>query len=174
MTDDELKDYSKKVKAQADQILSSTNLVHTLEEYGQVFINGSYTLDLMYGADLDIIVATDDIRDSSQNAVKKLIEQEAFQKYEYGDFVKFSREGRPKGYIIVLKTEVDGVKWEVEIWFLNSFEEQKKSLLEIKEKLDESARINILRAKYERDVSGKSKHDLSSFEIYRQALENKS
>lgn len=173
MTDDELREYSKRIKTQADHILSSTNLVRTLEAFGNVFVNGSYPLNVMYAPDLDIIVATDDIRTSSQNAIRKLIEQEDFQKYEYGDFVKFPREERPRGYIVVLKTTIENIEWEVEIWFLSSFEKERDSLLGIKEKLNSTLRMKILRAKYERDISGKTKHDLSSFEIYKQVLENK-
>lgn len=172
MTDDELREYSKRIKAQADHVLSSTNLVRTLEAFGNVFVNGSYPLDLMYGPDLDIIVATDDIRTSSQNAIRKLIGQEDFQKYEYGDFVKFPRGERPRGYIVALKTTVEDVEWEIEIWFLPSFEEERDSLLRIKEKLNKTTRMKILRAKHERDISGKTKHDLSSFEIYKQVLED--
>lgn len=172
MTDDELAQYSKKIKSQADQIFTSTNLVHTLQTFGNVLINGSYPLDLMYGPDLDIIVATDDIRTASQNAIRMLIEQGDFQKCEYGDFVKFPREDRPRGYIVVLKITVEQVEWEVEIWFLTSFEEEHDSLLKIKEKLDGTMRIKILRAKHERETSGKTKYDLSSFEIYKQVLEN--
>lgn len=172
MTDDELREHSKTIKAQADHILSSTKLIHTLEAFGNVFVNGSYPLDVMYGPDLDIIVATDDIRTASQNAIRTLIGQENFQRYEYGDFVKFPREERPRGYIVALKTTVENVEWEVEIWFLSSFDEERDSLLRIKEKLNKTMRKKILRAKHERDISGKTKHDLSSFEIYKQVLGN--
>ena len=170
MTDDELRKYSKRTKAQADHILTSTNLIHTLEAFGNVFINGSYPLDIMYGPDLDIIVATDDIRASSQKAIKKLIEQENFKRYEYGDFVKFPQEKRPQGYIVALKTTVENVEWEIEIWFLPSFKKERDYLLWVKEKLNETTRLKILKAKHERNISGKSKHDLSSFEIYKQIL----
>ncbi len=170
MTDDELREYSKKIKTQADRILTSTNLVRTLEAFGDVFINGSYPLDIMYDPDLDVIVAADDIRASSQNSIKKLIEQENFKRYEYGDFVKFPREKRPQGYIVALKTTVENVEWEVEIWFLPSFEKERNYLLWIKERLNKTTRMKILKAKHERNKSGKTKHDLSSFEIYKQVL----
>jgi len=165
-----LSTFSNKIKTQADYIMESTNLVSTLEEFGEVLVHGSYPLDIMYSADIDIVVTAEDIRAVSLNAFKTLIELRQFQKFEYGDFVKFRRENRPQGYIIVLKTTVEDIKWEIEIWFLTSSVKEYNNFQWLKERINASARKKILEAKHLREVTGKTKHQLSSYELYKQIL----
>lgn len=161
---------SKHTKLVADKILDSSNLIAILSKFGAAEIIGSYKYDLMYGPDLDIIVETDKPRDSSMNAFNELIKNESFSKYEYGDFVKYPRNDRPKGYIIVLKIEVEGVKWEIEIWFLTKENRPVNELDKSLSNLTEDQRNQILRLKQEREEKGLDKNNLSSSEIYKKVL----
>lgn len=161
---------SKHTKQIADKILVSTNLTEILSEFGKVEVIGSYKYDLMYGPDLDIIVETDQPQVSSFNALSKLIQTELFAKYEYGDFVKFPRVNRPRGYIIVLKIEVDSVKWEIEIWFLNKNEIPHDNLEVLIKNMTKNQRDEILKLKHVREESGLDKNNLSSMEIYKKVL----
>lgn len=162
---------SNRTKQIADRILVSTNLVETLSKFGKTEVIGSYKYDLMYGPDLDIVVETDQPRISSFNALSTLIQTELFAKYEYGDFVKFPRTNRPNGYIIVLKIEVDHVKWEIEIWFLNKSEISHDNLEELIKNMTDSQRDEILELKNEREESGLDKNNFSSVEIYKKVLD---
>lgn len=170
MTLEEIVSHSNKIKMQADYIMESTNLISTLGAFGNVFVHGSYPLNIMYGPDIDIVVTTDDIRNASLDAFKKLVELRQFQKFEYGDFVKFPREKRPQGYIIVFKTTVEDIKWEIEIWFLNSSAKERENFEWLKERINENTRKEILKAKHLREATGKTKHQLSSHELYKQIL----
>lgn len=170
MDTNELIQFSENTKRQAGFLLQSTNLLDILKEFGDIHIIGSYPLDIMYGPDIDILVETKDIKSSSMKALQKIVEKELFRKIEYGDFVKFPMDKRPKGYILVLKAEVEGVKWEVEVWFLDNVSEQLKYNQLLKSKINKDNRMEILKAKHERETSNTSKHNLSSYEIYRQVL----
>ena len=171
MTDDELLRYSHEQKQTADKILSDTKLIPLLSKYGKCTLAGSYAYDLMGASDIDLIVETENPRETSLKVMKELLEAEQFQKYQYGDFEKFPRKNRPKSFIIVLISEVDGVKWEIEIWFERQFPQ---NLIEIdsliKERLTPELRLVILRLKLERDKHGDDKHRLSSSTIYKAVL----
>lgn len=161
---------SKNTKQSADEILSTTNLISILSKFGNTEIIGSYKYDLMYGPDLDIIVETNNPKTSSFNALIKLIQSELFAKYEYGDFVKFPRIDRPHGYIIVLKIDLEGVRWEIEIWFLDTKERPQNDLDSLLMNLTGNQKNEILKLKHERDESGMNKTTLSSMEIYKKVL----
>lgn len=161
---------SKKTKQSADKILSTTSLISILSKFGNAEIIGSYKYDLMYGPDLDIIVETDNPKTSSFNALVKLIQSELFAKYEYGDFVKFPKNNRPHGYILVLKIDLEGVRWEIEIWFLDTKERPQNDLDSLLMNLTENQKSEILKLKHEREKSGINKNNLSSMEIYKKVL----
>lgn len=167
----EIELFSQKIKQAADKILETTGLIEILREFGEVEISGSYKYDLMWGPDIDIIVLTQETREASKEALRKLIDLRLFQKYEYGDFVTFKRDGRPESYIVNLILPYEGRKWEIEVWF---FKEMPTSQMDIdsliKNKLNRENKIKILEMKKLRDEKGLSKHNLSSTEIYREIL----
>jgi len=141
-----------------------------LSQVGKPEIIGSYALDLMFDEDIDIVVETDNPKKSAKETLNYFIDKETTQKYEFGDFVKFPRENRPQGYIVNLKTVYENAKWEVEIRFFKDTSEYKKQLKIYQDKIDENSREKILEAKYQRRLSGKSKYEKSSFEIYEEIL----
>lgn len=170
----ELLKYSEKQKLTATKILEDSNLVPLLSNYGKCSLVGSYSYDLMCGSDIDLIIETDNPREASIKAVRALIDARQFQKYQYGDFEKFPRINRPMSFIIVLISDIDGVKWETEIWFERLFPQ---TLIEIdsliKERLTSESRLIILRLKMERNKRGEDKHRLSSSKIYKAVLVDK-
>jgi hypothetical protein len=166
-----LNEYSQKIKSTAQKLLDETNLIQILSKYGQVMIGGSFKYDLMWGPDIDIVVLCDDTRKASLSALEELLDLRLFQKYEYGDFVKFSRDGRPRSYIMPLILPFDGQKWEVEVWF---FEDYPSSQLEIDNLVtdnitDDLKRI-ILSMKKQREELCETKHKISSTDIYKKVL----
>ncbi len=100
----------------------------------------------------------------------KLIETESFAKYEYGDFFKFPRINRPHGYIINLKTEVDGVRWEIEVWFMTEKDRPNNELDLLLSNLTKNQVNKILKLKHDRKEKGLNKNNHSSIEIYKKVL----
>jgi hypothetical protein len=163
--------YSQKIKGQADTILEETGLIKILSEFGTPHVVGSYAMDLMYDPNLDIIVTSKDIRNSSVQALQRIIEKRICQKLEYGDFVKFKREKRPEGYIIVLKIAVDGIKWEVEIWFLPSATKEEKDVRDILSTMTSEQKDRILEFKHLLNKNSITKYSISSSKIYEAVID---
>jgi len=161
---------SSKRRNQAEQILANGNIVKTLSKYGKSTIIGSYNLDVMYDSDIDIVVLTKNPLASSHAALNDFIRQRKFQKYEYGDFVKFKRVNRPRGFIVNLHTIISGLKWEIEIWFLKSITKEKKLNEFLKKEITKDNQLQILKLKHNRATKKLSKHDLSSIDIYRKVI----
>ncbi len=171
MTDLELQQYSLEQKSTATEIMSKSDLMTILSKYGECSVVGSYSYDLMYGPDIDIVVITKNPREMSVKTIKELIDARQFQKYQYGDFEKFPKVGRPDSFIIVLISEVNGVKWETEIWFHKQYPEGvlvTDAL--IRDKLDAESKLAILKLKEERSRNGDNKHHVSSVDIYKAVL----
>lgn len=165
-----IKEHSRNTRDQAKTLLESTDLIKILKNFGDVHIIGSYPLDIMYGPDIDIVVESKNIRENSIKALNEIVKKELFRKIEYGDFVKFPMDKRPKGYILVLKAVVKNVKWEIEVWFLEDASKQLSYQKLLDSRLNKQNRIEILEAKHLRETSKLSKHSLSSFEIYKKVL----
>ncbi len=161
--------HSKQIKSVADEILSKTDLINILGEFGKVIIGGSYKYNLMWEPDIDIVVKCEDPRKASKLALQKLIELKLFQKYEYGDFVNFKREDRPESYIMNLRLPYTNQEWEIETWFFKEIPENQTDKL-IETKLNKDNKMTILQMKQKRAESGNTKHQISSAEIYKRVL----
>ena len=170
ISDIQILELSKKTKSTATQIIKESRLIEILSEFGNPIIIGSYELDLMIDQDIDIIVKTKSLKESAINSLHKLINSEIAHKYEFGDFIKFPKSDRPNGYIVNLKLKKNGESWEIEIWFLKEIKTYQKQIEEYLSKLNRENRLTILKEKYQRKISGKDKHELSSFKIYSKIL----
>jgi hypothetical protein len=171
MNDTELLSLAEAQRLTATRIVSESGVIPLLSKYGKCTVVGSFMYDLMYGSDIDLVVETEDPRNSSLAAIKELMDNRQFQKYQYGDFEKFPKPGRPKSFIVVLISDIQGVRWETEIWFQESYPQDKIDIDNlVKTKLTPENRMAILRLKYEREVSGDDKHKLSSTDIYKAVL----
>lgn len=163
--------YSEKIKADADQLMETTDIINNLSEFGQINIGGSYKYDLMWNPDIDIVVVCDNPRQKSVEALRKMVDLRLFQKYEYGDFEKFKRENRPESFILNLILPYGGQKWEIEIWFMTEYPENQRKIDElIESRLDDENRTKILEMKKSRSEKGFDKHSISSVDIYSQVL----
>ncbi|HCQ31219.1 TPA: hypothetical protein DIU27_02465 [Candidatus Collierbacteria bacterium] len=173
MYDAEMLKYSENQKQIANNILADSGLIPLLSKYGKCSVIGGLNLNVMFGPDIDIVVETKNPRDASVRAIMELIEKRDFQKYQYGDFVKYPKKNRLKGFIVVLISEVDGVKWETEIWFVEKYPQDKIDRdLRFKESLTPENRLTILRLKQAREMQGDDKNRVSSTDIYRAVLED--
>jgi hypothetical protein len=162
---------SAKKRKQAKQVLLDGNVISTLLKYGEPEIIGSFAFDVMYDSDIDIVVLTKNPRKSSFDALNDFINQRKFQKYEYGDFLKFKRTNRPNGFIVNLRSNIAGVKWEIEIWFLKSIKKEKQLTKLLKKEINSDAKkIKILILKHKRAIDKISKHNLSSLDIYKKVI----
>lgn len=157
------------LKLSAKKLLDSTNIIQILSQFGKVYIIGSYAFDLMVEPDVDIIVITNTPKQNSENALSKISKLHLFQKLEYGDFENFPRADRPPSYILNMRTPFDGKLFEIESWFLPTAKEELK-LVETMKNINEEQKQKILQLKLNRKKKGISKHQLSSFEIYKQVL----
>lgn len=162
---------SKQIKTIASKLLDEKNILKILSQVGNPLIIGSYELDLMVDPDIDIVVQTDFPRQKAKEALDIFIKKETVQKYEFGDFVKFPRIGRPQWYIINLRTEYEHTKWEIEIRFLESVAMYQEQLDIYKSKINEENRLQILNTKHERNILGHTKYTRSSVEIYNEILD---
>lgn len=166
-----VKEYSNQIKIHAQELLATTDLVRSLDEFGQVIIGGSFNYDLMWDPDIDIMVICNDSRTKSVAAIKKMIDLRIFQKYEYGDFVKFKRKNRPEAYILNLILPFYDQKWEIEVWFTDEYPDRQREMDNLmKSKLNDGNRQTILEMKKTRQEKGIDKHSLASVDIYKQVL----
>jgi hypothetical protein len=94
--DEQILKESKQTKIRASKLLDEKNILNILSQVGNPLIIGSYALELMVDPDIDIVVQTDFPRQKAKEALDIFIEKETVQKYEFGDFVKFPRAGRPQ------------------------------------------------------------------------------
>ena len=163
-------EYSNKIKEEASEILEKYKILNILDNSGIIKVIGSYDLNLMYDRDIDILVNSSDIKNASYEALLNFIKTENFSKIEYGDFVNFPRENRPKGYILNLKLHFNKEKWEIEIWFLSDISKNIAENDKIKEKLNEENRSKILLEKRNRELNGITKLEKSSYKIYSDIL----
>ncbi len=158
---------SKQTKSSATKILDQTDLVRRLSKYGDVRIGGSYFTDLMSDADIDVSVAAKDPRGAALGFLNDIINDRVCEKYQYGDFEKFPRENRPKDHIVVLILQYDKRRWEIEVWFSKEHDKEQLSLEERLNSLPSETKRQIIERKCARAKSGQSKHELSSFDIYK-------
>lgn len=169
MSDEEILFRSSEIRREASEIIEIYKITEVLKEF-QLEIIGSYKLDLMYDRDIDIVVKSDDIENDSYKSLKKFIKLKQFMKIQYGDFINFPRNNRPKGYIINLFLEYKKYKWEIEIWFLKDIKFSIEENNKISSKLNFENRLNILKKKEKREKLNIHKNDLSSYKIYKDIL----
>jgi len=132
----------------AKKILREGEVLEVLEKYGEVLVVGSLAMELYWRRDIDIVVETRNLRCGSIGALNEFIEGRRFSKYQYGDFMDYPREGRPKGYIVNLfHRGTDGELWEFEIWFLEDISHYEKQLKEWRSALNEGVRGRIIEMK---------------------------
>lgn len=157
---------SQKVHEDAKSLLEDTHMVEILSAFGKVHIVGSYAANLMRNPDIDIVVITGTPQESAIRAIGDLARKELFQKLEFGDFKNYPMKNRPESFIVNVRKEWKGEEWEIETWFVTDIGDRLEVLEKLKN-LSEADRKKIIDRKMQRSLSGNTKHDLSSWEIYR-------
>lgn len=141
---------SKNRRGYAYNLIGNKRVLDILKGYGLPLLVGGLAKDVFWSRDIDIVVESKDIRDSSMKFLNKVVEDRLFNKYEYGDFIRYPRDGRPRGYIVnLIHLDSNGNKWEIEVWFLESIEEYRKELKMWK--LDTATQIEIIYKKSRRN-----------------------
>ena len=156
---------SQQVYEAAKSLLENTEIIDLLNNLGTVHIVGSYAANLMWDPDIDIVVITDTPQESAIKAINDLARKEKFQKLEFGDFKNHPKKNRPESFIINACKEWKGEKWEIETWFVTELGD-KLEIVEKLKNLNNKDKETIIEKKKQRSLSGNSKHDLSSWEIY--------
>ncbi len=87
-----------RTKKIANSILIKYQILEILSKFGIPLVIGSLELDMMFDKDIDIVVETKNLKINAKKALNEFIDLGIAQKYEFGDFTKFPRENRPKGY----------------------------------------------------------------------------
>ena len=83
MSNEELLKYSQNTKAIATFLLKQLDIINILSKYGNPLIIGSYELNLMFDKDIDIVVESNNPKNSATIILEKLIKKEVAQKYQY-------------------------------------------------------------------------------------------
>ena len=157
------------LKQSAEKLLSSTNIIEILSEFGEVHIVGSYAFDLMTEPDIDLMAITDNPKKMSEDALGHISKLHLFQKLEYGDFQKFPRGDNPQFFIFNMRTPWEGESFEIETWFVPEAKD-KLAFVEMMKNISDGQRKKISELKLERKKNGINKKTLSSFEIYKKVL----
>lgn len=156
---------SQQVYEDAKSLLENTEIIDLFNNLGTVHIVGSYAANLMWDSDIDIVVITDTPQESAIKAINDLARKEKFQKLEFGDFKNHPKKNRPESFIINARKEWKGEKWEIETWFVTELGD-KLEIVEKLKNLNNKDKETIIEKKKQRSLSGDTKHDLSSWEIY--------
>jgi hypothetical protein len=146
---------SKRIKKDADWLLENSSILKMLKRYGRINLTGGYKLDLMMNGDIDIHIHNPKIKkEQAVDAMNRFIRMDYFKAVLFYDFVKYKKDGFPKGYYVGLKKPFKGKTWKFDIWFLKSDKENEKSISAIIKKLDDDKRVTILRLKEWRNKLG--------------------
>lgn len=132
----------------AKDLISKMKILEVLEKYGTPLVIGSVAQEVVCDRDIDIVVETKNLRETSKKILYEFIENENFKKIQYGDFVKFPRYNRPKGFIInIFVDDVEGNPWEFEIWILSEIKNYKIELEKLAHRSGEE-KNNIIKKKF--------------------------
>lgn len=153
----------------ASALLTKSNLISVLEEFGQIYMTGSFHHGLMTNPDIDLYLTSPHAsREQAKEVLNRLIDQGFWNAYFFGDWVRFRVPDLPEGYYIGLKHTFHRKRWKVDIWSLPCVPEEQVQLNRMLENsLTDTNRLLILEIKQWRDTS---KLDISSTLIYEAVL----
>lgn len=138
-------DIARELKEEADRILIESNIIHILEEYGDVRMIGSYTLDVMFRPDIDILVfgLSHDFQKATHIA-HQLIDLDYFNEVRFVDKVKNLGE-KARGYYLQPHKTLNERDWKFDIWLTvgEVFDNRNEVL---KRRLSEADNISAVRS----------------------------
>lgn len=143
----EIKESLKRLQV-AKNLISNLKVLEILKKYGTPLVVGSVAQEVVCKRDIDIVIGTTNLRETSKKILYEFIENENFKKIQYGDFIKFPRNNRPKGFIInIFVDDIEGNPWEFEIWILSDIKNYKVELEELSYRSQEE-KNNIILEKF--------------------------
>ncbi|HMB17402.1 MAG TPA: hypothetical protein VKO61_00615 [Candidatus Paceibacterota bacterium] len=66
-------EHSQKVKSDAEVLLDEADIIDVYSEFGRVYVIGSFAADLMWDPDIDLVVITKNLEESSKKALEKIV-----------------------------------------------------------------------------------------------------
>jgi hypothetical protein len=165
-----LLEQSQKTKKQADKILKKSGILEILKDYGEIKIGGSYALNTMLRADIDVFVVTEKHDWKKVLEIqRKIMETKYWSEFDFLNRVDFKTETSMTGYYFQPWTPIDNVLWKMDIWLITPDQDKSADLTDrFKQLLDEDPnsdekRITILEIKeamrkgkkYQKGVDGK-------------------
>lgn len=170
---------SKKVKEQADRLLSQSRILEMLRPYGEVKIGGSYALDCMLRPDIDIfVIAREHDYAKVMNIQRAIMETKFFREFDFVNWVDFedSEAMDMKEYYFQPWVPFEGVLWKLDISMFTSeydrsheLTDRFKALLDAES--DDTKHIAILEIKKAMREGKKYRSGVDGKLIYQAVLE---
>jgi dATP pyrophosphohydrolase len=156
-------------KKEAQDFLEASKLLDILRKYGDIFIRGSYELDLMTHGDIDIYLVNKNAnKDLSLELLLAIIRSEFFHGHMYYDYSQMKHERVPQGFYLGFKQVYNNHAWKIDLWLLNHMDERSDQFMNrVKNTLTEQSRSTILRLKHKVRELGIPHH---SYQIYNAVL----
>jgi virulence-associated protein VapD len=162
------------IKTEADNLLKKYDLQNYLSKYGEVFVQGSYYLNLMTWRDLDINLAVKDYDVMKHFEIGSYLAKslDAY-KMSYRNETIRKTDNYPSGYYWGLYF-YDSNYWKIDLWVIsyNDLEKSKRQLSNIKTKLTPKYIESIKLIKLETAKRKNYRKEYYSIDIYKAVLEN--
>ena len=172
MNTEEILEYSKIIKVEADDLLVNLDLLKILQNFGEVIITGSYSLDLMIKRDLDISLVNENM------SIGKFFELgqslnvclNPHSMYFRSTIMKPIDNRPPNSLYWGVQTEY----WKIDLWQVPKFyaEESIEYINNFKNKLTPAKREIVLTIKHTLLNNSDYGRKYSSKELYKAVLEN--
>ncbi len=171
---DDVSTYSKVVKAEADKLLSETELPELLGGFGKVSLGGSYAYDLMVDKDLDFGVLVDSMTPELRS---EIVSTFAKQPWAYSvnmtdriNFEPLSNLSAPRGLFVGLTIPFPKERWNVDIWFTIGKRESETEVTKLLRHATPEQRAVIINIKYALIKDNKNQKGITSAEVYKAVM----
>lgn len=162
---------NKKLKSEIDSLIEEHDFLKIISKYGEYFITGSYSYDLMAWRDFDIVLKVDILSNEIiYNLVKDVGNKLNPDRLRVLNNVKKRvNSKRPDG--VWIGVYIKG--WKIDIWLMNSenyaIEIEKAKLL--KAQLKEVDKESLISLKYALSQDPEYHKEFSSYDLYESYLE---
>ena len=164
---------SNKLRNEADEIINKLGLNNILNKYSaDIFYTGSYYLNLMAWADLDIsIILKNNPFDmnSFMNITKEIGLLNGVQKINFRNYLKDDPRPIPKGLYNGIYLDFGLNNWKIDLWAVDekSIADSKKEMDRILRNIDDEKRNLILKVKNKILTSTGRTPPFSGYTIYK-------
>jgi hypothetical protein len=141
---------NEKISNEANYILKDLGLMEILQQYGQPFVHGSYSLNLITWRDLDIYLEDNELSQSKFfDLGKNLSTCLKPSKMNYRNELNGLSPHLPRGLYWGTYTTIVNEDWKIDVWAIDSsqFKQKQKEFAELQSKINETNRATILKIK---------------------------